>query len=325
MHFNSELLNLIPMNKKLLNTGKRFILLFTLLAFIFGSCASDKGKNSSSSSDTTLSNEFNAGMDEELAEKIGTAKKIFYSLPSPLESAILIKNAGATYDQDLLNPIENTSKYNTNLQMALNLGIYTTDLSYASLFDQTQATLNYINAAKKMADGLEILDAIDAQTIQRLEENINSRDVIIDIISETLLNSNSFLEDKGLQATASIILVGGWIEGLYISTSLVLNNTDLQNNKLVGRIVDQKLSLNIVISLLENNKESSEVQSVISDITKLKEIYDKITIEQSEITAVEEPNTSVTILKSKSKIKITKEIFTELKKMVIEIRSRYIS
>jgi len=34
------------------------------------------------------------------------------------------------------------------------------------------------------------------------EENINNRDVIIDIISETLLNSNSFLEDKGLQNTS---------------------------------------------------------------------------------------------------------------------------
>ncbi len=105
--------------------------------------------------------------------------------------------------------------------MALNLGIYSTDLSYASLFDQTQATLNYINAAKKMADGLEILDAIDEQTISRLEENINNRDVIIDIISETLLNSSSFLEDRGLQATSAVILVGGWVEGLYIATNLV--------------------------------------------------------------------------------------------------------
>jgi hypothetical protein len=176
-----------------------------------------------------------------------------------------------------------------------------------------------------MADGLEILDAIDAQTIQRLEENINNRDIIIDIISETILNSNSFLEDKGLQSTASIILVGGWVEGLHIATNLVPENADLQNNKLVERIVDQKLSLNIVASLLENNKESADVQVIISDITKLKTIYDKITIEQSDITAVEDPNTSITILKSESKINISRDVFNELKKQIIEIRSRYIS
>jgi hypothetical protein len=313
------------MNIKLLDTGKRLILLFTLLIFIFGGCASDKGKNRSATTDSGLSQDFKTGIDTELTEKINTAKKIFYSLPSPLETAILLKSAGASYEADLLNPVEGASKYITNLQMALNLGIYTTDLSYASLFDQSQATLNYINAAKKMADGLEILDAIDKQTIQRLEENINSRDVIIDIISETLLNSNSFLEDKGLQATSSVILVGGWVEGLHIATSLVDDNVDLQTNKLVERIVDQKLSLNIVISLLENNKESPEVQSVIADITKLKEIYDKISIEQSEITAVEDKNTNITTLKSNSKIKITKEVFSELKNKIKEIRTRYIS
>jgi hypothetical protein len=313
------------MNIKLLDTGNRFILLFTFLVIIIGGCASDKGKNSSSTSNSGLSQDFNAGVSKDLAEKINTAKRIFYSLPSPLETAILLKSAGASYEADLLNPVESASKYNTNLQMALNLGIYTTDLSYASLFDQSQATLSYINAAKKMADGLEILDAIDAQTIQRLEENINSRDVIIDIISETLLNSNSFLEDKGLQSTASVVLVGGWVEGLHIATSLVDDKVDLKTNKLVERIVDQKLSLNIVISLLENNKESAEVQSVIADIAKLKEIYDKITIDQSEITAVEDSRTSVTMLKSKSKITITKEVFNELKKKIQEIRSRYIS
>ena len=311
------------MNIKLPDSGKRFILLITFLVLIFGGCASDRGKNSSSTSG--LSDEFATGVDTELTEKINTAKKIFYSLPSPLETAILLKSAGASYEAELLNPFESASKYSTNLQMALNLGIFTTDLSYASLFDQTQATLNYINAAKKMADGLEILDAIDAQTIQRLEENINSRDVIIDIISETLLNSNSFLEDKGLQATSSVILVGGWVEGLHIATNLVDDNVDLQTNKLVERIVDQKLSLNIVFSLLENNKENREVQSVIADITKLKEIYDKITIEQSEITAVEDQNTKVTTLKSESKIKITREVFNELKNKIKEIRTRYIS
>ena len=313
------------MNIKLLDSGKQFLLLITFLVFISGGCASDKSKDSKKSDTSGLSEDFDSEMDDDLADKINTAKRIFYSLPSPLETAMLIKNAGANYDSDLLNKVENTSKYKTNLKMALNLGIYTTDLSYASLFDQTQATLSYINAAKKMADGLEILDAIDEATIRRLEENINNRDVIIDIISETLLNSNSFLEDKGLQNTSAIILVGGWVEGLHIATSLVAPGSDLKTNKLVERIVDQKLSLNIVVSLLENNKDNPEVQILLKDVAELKTIYDKITIEQSEITPVEDPNTNVTMLKSESTINMTQEVFNELSKKVNELRTRYIS
>lgn len=311
------------MNKKALEIMKNFILIFVITALIFGGCSSDKSSNQKKGSE--LSDNFNTELDDDLAERINTAKKIFYSLPSPLETAMLIKTANATYDESLLNPVSNADNYNTNMEMALNLGIYSTDLSYASLFDQTQATLNYINAAKKMADGLEILDAIDEQTIQRLEENINNRDIIIDIISETLLNSSSFLEDRGLQATSAIILVGGWVEGLYIATSLVPENADLASNRLVERIVDQKLTLDIVTNLLENNKESVDIQSLMEDVVALKTIYDKIEIEQSEVTAVEDPKTNITTLKSESTIKITKDVFDELAAKVKELRTRYIS
>ncbi len=313
------------MNIKTLDKPVNFILLLVFLVFSLSSCKSDKDKKNKESANSEISDDFNTELDDDLVDKINTAKRIFYSLPSPLETAMLIKSAGATYDETLLNPVSNAAKYSTNLKMALNLGIYSTDLSYASLFDQTQATLNYINAAKKMADGLEILDAIDEQTISRLEENINNRDVIIDIISETLLNSSSFLEDRGLQSTSAVILVGGWIEGLYIASNLVTPDADLKHNKLVERIVDQKLSLSIVINLLENNKESVEVQSVLKDIESLKIIFDQIKIKQSEITAVEDPKTNVTTLKSESEITITREILNNLKKQIAVIRTRYIS
>ena len=84
-------------------------------------------------------------------DDINTAKKIFYSLPSPLETATLIKSAGAEYNEELLNKTANADNYTTIKKRALNLGIYTTDLSYASLFEQSQTSLNYMNASKKMA------------------------------------------------------------------------------------------------------------------------------------------------------------------------------
>ena len=146
--------------------------------------------------------------------------------------------------------------------MALNLGIYTCDLSFSSLYDQTQLVIDYMNAAKKMADGLGILDAINEETINRLEENVNNSDVILDIVSETFLNTNSYLEDNEQPAIASIVLVGGWLEGLYIATQLV-DVKDFDTNKLVGRIIDQKLSVDIMLRLLEDNNEHPAVGGII--------------------------------------------------------------
>jgi len=306
------------MNRNLILSGRLFLLLFVSLGFIISGC--NRGPKSEGSGEFEAS----GGLDAETQAQLNTAKRIFYSLPSPLETAMLIKNAGAQYDEGLMNLTANTSRYITAKSKALNLGIYSTDLSYASLFDQTQATMNYIEAAKKMADGLNILNAINEETIQRLEEHINNRDVIIDIISETLMNSSSFLKENGLEATASVVLVGGWVEGLYIATNLV-NERSLKDNKLVERIVDQKLSLDIMVNLLEESPEDADAMAVLEDVKSLKSIFDKITIKQGNVTAVEDPATNVTTLKSESSIHITPDVFKELRSKVIEIRTSYIS
>jgi hypothetical protein len=308
------------MNRKPLLLGRIFLLLFLMLGMILTGCNLGKKSEGEGSGDFEAS----GTLDAETQEQLNTAKRIFYSLPSPLETAMLIKNAGAAYNEELMNPVSNSSKYITSKSKALNLGIYSTDLSYASLFDQSQATLDYIGAAKEMADGLNILDAIDEETVNQLEEQINNRDAIIDIISETLMNSSAFLKENELEGTASVVLVGGWVEGLYIATNLVDEN-DLDDNKLVERIVDQKLSLDIMVNLLESSPEDQDAQAVLEDVKALKIIFDKITIDQGEVTAVEDPETNVTTLKSESSIKITNRVFTELKTKVIEIRTSYIS
>jgi hypothetical protein len=269
-----------------------------LIAVLLAGCGSEKRK--SASDELSLSE---SEMDAGILEDINSAKQIFYSLPSPLETAMLIKNAGATYNEDILNSVDNTSNYTTNKSMALNLGIYTTDLSFASLFDQTQTSIRYMNAAKRMADGLGILDAIDNNTIEMLEENINNRDRIMDIISETFMNSSSFLTENERPALASIVLVGGWVEGLYIA-SILVGDADIEGNKLVERIVDQKLSFDIVMQLLEDNKDNMDVAEILSDIGELKATFDKIIITTTSIQAVPDEESNVTVLKSESTIEI---------------------
>ena len=313
-----------PINKQLMSKTINKLLMpgtaiLIILFMVLAGCASDKSMSSG--------DEFGLDTNEisaDLMDDISSAKQIFYSLPSPLETAMLIKTAGAAYNEDLLNPVENVDNYTTNRSRALNLGIYTTDLSFASLFDQTQTSIKYMNAAKSMADGLGILDAIDNSTIERLEENINNRDMIMDIISETFMNSSSFLTENDRPALASMVLVGGWVEGLYIATNLV-GNQPIDDNKLVERIVDQKLSFDIVLKLLDDNKDNEDVANLLTEINEIKITFDKITIKTGKIEAVTDENTNVTVLKSESKINITPEIFQELSEKVKVLRSNFIS
>ena len=256
-------------------------------------------------------------------QDVKQAEKIFQSLPSPLESAMLIKSAGAKFDRKFLNALDNAKNYSTNRSQALNLGIYTCDLSFASLYDQTQLIIDYMNAAKKMADGLGILDAINQSTIDELEENINNTEVIMKIVSETFLNSNSYLADNDQPAIASIVLVGGWMEGLYIATQLV-DEKEFNGNKLVGRIIDQKLSIGVLLSLLDSNKENPAVGDLIAQMNKLKIVFDKINITAKPIKTEIDKTTNVTILRSEVTTDMSLATFKDLSNVVAQIRSSFV-
>ncbi len=262
--------------------------------------------------------------DTAVYQEIQRAQKIFHALPSPIESAMLIKSTGARFDADLLNPIGKAETYVTNKNMALNLGIYTCDLSFASLYEQTQLIINYMNAARKMADGLGILKTIDQQTIDRLEENINNSEVIMEIVSDTFMNSNSYLEDNGQSALAAIVLVGGWFEGLYISTRLV-DMKDFNGNKLVGRIIDQKLTINIILDLLDSNKGNPLIDELTGQVQKLKLVFDKISITTSQIRPEYSKETKITTLRSDVKTIMTPAVFKELASTVAEIRGTFVN
>ncbi|TCO09103.1 hypothetical protein [Natronoflexus pectinivorans] len=295
---------------------------FVLLLSSFFSCTCQQQRDRSAEEEEIIRSVI---VDEQLLEDFAKSKMIFYSLPSPLETAMLIKRAGAGFDVDLLNPLSNINRYNTNLKMALNLGIYSANMSYSSLFDQTQSTLNYMNNSRKLADNLGILEAIDEETIRRLEENMNNREVVMDIISETFMNSNAYLTEQDRPAIAAMVLVGGWIEGLYIATQLTNGSLDT-NPELIDRIVYQKLSLNTVLNLLDSYKENPDISYLIDRMNELRVIYDDVKIiTTSNVEAETHPDKRMTILRSEAETFISKETFRKLFEKVAEIRNEFIS
>jgi hypothetical protein len=305
------------MNKKYGISSGILVLALLFVGMLIG-CSSGGSKATKDEAATVIPKDNTA-----VYEDIKQAEKIFNALPSPLESAMLIKSAGAKFDNSLLNPVGNVSKYVTNKSMALNLGIYTCDLSFASMYEQTQLIIDCMSSAKKMADGLGILKAIEQSKIDELEENINNSEKIMEIVSETFMNSNSYLADNGQPAIAAMVLVGGWIEGLYISTQLV-DMKDFNGNKLVGRIIDQKLSIDILFNLLISSKGNPAVDELLVQIQQLKVVFDKIKITTSAVRPEVDKTTNITILKSEVKTDMTPAVFKELSTVVGEIRSSFI-
>lgn len=293
-----------------------FSTIFSLF-FLFSSCNSkpnnkgDEGKSEG------------VKVDEELVNDFNKSKHIFYSLPSPLETAMLIKKSGSVYNEDLLNPVDNITKYNSNFKMALNLGVYSADLSYTSLFDQNQTSIRYMGNARKLADGLGILGAIDEKSIEKLQDNMNNREMVLEIISETFLNSNAYLSENNRPTIAVMVLVGGWVEGLYLATKLT--NESMDNKKLIERIIYQKLSLETVISLIDEYNDSEEMGLLRVKMDELRTIYNNVEIKRGGVEASTNAETQVTTIKTDSEAYMSPDVFKSLLKKVEEIRGEFIS
>ncbi len=86
-----------------------------------------------------------------------TIKKIFYTIPAPMEMASLIQSSGADFDTDVLNPVDRVNTYMTRKQKALNLGVYGADLSYTTMFERSKESLYYLSAVRQLADQLGAL------------------------------------------------------------------------------------------------------------------------------------------------------------------------
>ncbi len=301
------------------NTMPFLISLFAISAAILlpGGCAGNCSRQDSD-------RDFTIDLPEDQSEDMERVKQIFYSLPSPLETALILKSSGAVFNEDLLNPVENVSRYMTNKSMAVNLGVYTTDLSYASLFDQPQISIDYMNAAKRLADNLGIIDAVDSETLERLEANINDREVIMDIVSETFMNSSSFLQESNREPVAAMMLTGGWIEGLYLALHQV-DEDDIEQSRMVRIILDKKLSLEIVMLLLRQNSHNDDVASLMDEVRRIEDIYSKIEITRSPIEVDRDRDDGVTVLRSTTDARLDREVFRELKSTVTEIRTSFVS
>ena len=145
----------------------------------------------------------------------------------------------------------------------------------------------------------------------------------MDIISETFMSSSSYLKDNNRPEIATIVLLGGWMEGLYLATTLV-GDSPIENNKLVDRIIDQRLSYDILLRLMDEYRDDENIQALKAQLVNFDTIIKKIIITSSAVEPEKDEKTNVTTLKVENEVTITKEIFDELTKEVKAIRNDFI-
>jgi hypothetical protein len=229
-----------------------------------------------------------------------------FSLPSPYQISLILHESGISYNKELLNPSRKASDYVTNFSRAINFGVYGVDLGYINIYQQTQDAASYFAVLKILSLDLGIYKVLNQNIVNRVEANIDNRDSLMVIVSETYRNIDKYLKSNKREETGALILAGGWIESVYVLTQEMKNNP---HPDLMQRIAEQKRPLENLIKLLIPYSEDSEsYKYLVENLIQLAYTFDEIVEEYEFIPSEDFPKKKLTIVNSKSKLIITPKL-----------------
>jgi len=242
-----------------------------------------------------------------------------YSVPTPNELFAVIKETGVLYDGTILNSTENIEKYSSKKNQALNFGVYFTDLAFASSFSENASILSYFGTIKILSDDLGISNALDAAIYEKVEANLENDDAdsLLFLSNETYFKAYSYLEENERGSTLALIVLGGWIESLYIMTNL---GEYEEGSNLVARIGEQKLTVENLMGFMMKYQDDSNVAEVMEELADIEELFWSFEEEEGDdVTTSQEGD--VYVLSGGSTIMVSAEQYEELKELVAELRN----
>lgn len=201
-------------------------------------------------------------------------REFVYPLPTSFEVTEMLNRIGAAYILTLSNPTTNVEKYLTEKAKALNLGVYSSDLSYASTYNQKQTTIEYMNVSKTLIDALNISAAIDPDLIEKVEAIEDNKEEMIELITNTFYDTYEHLNRNGRSAVSMLVIAGSWVEGLYVVTHIT---EDTYNDKeMVNIVMKQKASLNKLVELMKVTSDDPAIAETLALLKPVRDVYNSI-------------------------------------------------
>jgi hypothetical protein len=289
-----------------------------LIAFFLPSCRQSTADNNFikpllstySAKDTTS---------EETPEK----NIIFYGILSPVEICAIFERLGIPYNNAALNPVTRKDLYLSSSKTAINTGIYGVDFGYLKMFGAGQEMFDYLLAIKEMSYNLGIPEEVLIMPVEKLQGSIADSDTITAIVSSTYRLMDEHLRSSGRESTAGLIIMGGWVEAVFLATQLVYDplRPDLQ---VIQKIAEQKYTLNALLTLLKNYYDDPVVVYYSKKLKYLKRYFDSIEIYYKK-EDLEIDHEHKFLRSSGSDLSVTTEIISSIRDYVNKLRTEMVT
>jgi hypothetical protein len=200
------------------------------------------------------------------------SQEVSYTLPSTLQIANIFRKAGLSYYSGITNPTGNLKAYKggSPFAKALNLGVYSADLSYCILNRQSEESRDYFKACKELASDLGLSKPFEA-VAKRLEKNLDKQDSLAMILVAIQMETDEILSSSGQEHVSVISFAGAWIESVYIGTRV---HAKEGHTRIADKLVEQMgIADNIIKALRAHRLKDQHIDGLLKQMQSINDLY----------------------------------------------------
>lgn len=212
---------------------------------------------------------------------------VLYNIPSPLETFTILKMSGTSFDKTLMNPSSKCATYVSNYSKAINLGTYSTDLSFCFLYKQNQDFNNYVKNVSDLTSALGIDGSYGQEVTKRLQANTSNLDSLMAIVTEASINADEYLKENQRNNITALIAAGAWVESMHVIVTMADKK---QNKDIISLVGDQKIVLGNLIKMLAQFESDADTKALLADMKDISAQFDAIQPTKSATTYTEDKN-----------------------------------
>jgi hypothetical protein len=247
------------------------------------------------------------------------------NISSPVEIAEILQKMSVPYSSAYLASSIDASRLSTSFDKALKLGILGADLGYLNMYEKTGTAIDLLASIKKLAEGINVGQFFDFETIKRLSLNRSNLDSLLYLSTSSFNQIDKYLREKKIGQLSALMITGVWIEGQYLATQVLKQYPD---TILRNRVGEQKVILNDLISLLTPYCNSGpQFKELCQSMKDMKEKYGEVRVTYSigEPVMVEKDGALVVVQTDQSRVEMTDEQLNGIIELSKNLRTRLVS
>ncbi len=241
-----------------------------------------------------------------------------FSIPSPVQGALAIRQAGLEYKKDLTTPLDHVDKATGKAAQAGLLGIYSADLAYVTVHQDGQRAMATLQAIEKLSGQLDLSNAFDRTLMDQFRNNLNNEDSLLRFSSKAFSAADKYLKTNQREDVSTLLLAGGWVQSMYLTLA---DPGTMQDQRLMDRIGDQKATLDALIELLANTDIDRSSQPLLKAMRELRQEFDAVERTYRYETPVTDASRKTTFINSTSTVTVPADKIDAIRTRLTAVRS----